>query len=43
MQHTLETVDTVVDRLEILDAVWLAADIGMDRERLIFARCLPSA
>src|SRR6516165_9200840 len=33
VQHTLETARIIVDRFEVFDAVRLAADIGMDRQR----------
>src|SRR6185503_13661024 len=33
VQHALEPTDMVVDRFEILDAMRLAADVGMDRKR----------
>ena len=34
MQHALETARMIVNRLEVFDAMRLAADIGVDRQRV---------
>src|SRR5262249_49869259 len=33
MQHALESSCVFIDRFEVCDSVWLAADVGMDGER----------
>src|SRR5690242_4660608 len=41
MHDALEAIDVVVDRLQVFDAVGLAADIGVDGQRQNF-RALPA-
>src|SRR5438309_2979433 len=33
VNNTLELVEVLVNRLKIIDPEWLAADVGMDRQR----------